>query len=213
MRPNIIEQVDTTFIITIGISFFLLIVITITMIVFVFRYNKKRNPVPSNISGNTLLEIIWTVIPLILVMIIFFSGYTGFKNMRDAPENSMVVKVTGQMWKWTFEYANKKISDTLFVPVGQPIKLEIYSVDVNHSLYLPAFRVKEDAIPGRVNYLWFQPMYEGTFDIACAEYCGLSHSLMYSKLVVLPENEFYEWYNKSQPIDSTINIRNTDTQK
>jgi cytochrome c oxidase subunit 2 len=195
MRPNIAEQVDATFILIVAIAALLLLTITVLMIYFVIKYNSKRNSKVSNITGNTALEVLWTVVPTVIVIIMFFSGYAGFKNMRDVPEDAMVVKVTGRMWSWSYEYANGLKSDTLFVPIGKPIKMEISSLDVNHSFYLPAFRVKEDAIPGRINYLWFQPTELGTFEIACAEYCGLRHSNMYSKLVVLLDDDFYEWYN------------------
>lgn len=203
MRPNIAEQVDGTFILIVGISVVLLLIITVLMIYFVIKYNRKRNSKASNITGNTTLEVIWTIVPTVIVVVMFFSGYAGFKNMRDVPEDAMVVKVTGRMWAWSYEYTNGLKSDTLYVPLGKSIKMEIYSLDVNHSFYLPAFRVKEDAIPGRTNYLWFQPTELGTYEIACAEYCGLRHSYMYSKLVVMPDDEFYEWYNLTS--DSLMN--------
>lgn len=215
MRPNIAEQVDTTFFIIAGISLFFLILITVSMIYFVVKYNKKRNPVPSNIEGNTKLEILWTVIPTLLALGMFFSGYAGFKNMRNFPENAFNIKVIGRMWVWNFEYENGKKTDTLYVPLSKPIKMEITSTDVNHSFYVPSFRVKEDAIPGRKNYLWFQPTAIGSYNIECAEYCGLSHSAMYSKVVVMPDDEFDKWYNtpdvpdslKIQKKDSTVLIK------
>ncbi len=197
MRPSIAEQVDATFMLIVGISALLLLIITFLMVYFVIRYNRKRNAKASNITGNTTLEVIWTIVPTVIVVVMFFSGYSGFKNMRDVPEDAMVIKVTGRMWAWSYDYANGLKSDTLYVPLGKPIKMEIYSLDVNHSFYIPAFRVKEDAIPGRKNYLWFQPTEPGTYEVLCAEYCGLRHSYMYSKLVVMPENEFYEWYNRT----------------
>lgn len=202
MRPNIAEQVDTTFFIIIGISFLFLVVVAIFMIYFAIRYSKKRNTVPANITGNTKLEILWTVIPTILVLVMFFSGYAGFKNMRNAPEDSFVIKVIGRMWVWNFEYDNGRKSDTLYVPLSKPIKMEITSVDVNHSFYIPEYRVKEDAIPGRKNYLWFQPVSIGSYNIECAEYCGLSHSAMYSKVVVMPDADFQKWYNTPDAVDS-----------
>ena len=210
MRPNIAEQVDTTFFIIVGISFMFLVVVAVFMIYFVIKYNKKRNSVPANITGNTKLEVLWTVIPTILVLVMFFSGYAGFRNMRNAPDDSFVIKVIGRMWVWNFEYDNGKKSDTLYVPLSKPIKMEITSVDVNHSFYLPAFRVKEDAIPGRKNYLWFQPVALGSYNIECAEYCGLSHSAMYSKVIVMPDVEFEKWYNTPNPVDSA-NVKKDST--
>jgi cytochrome c oxidase subunit 2 len=211
MKQNIVNQTDTTFLFIIGVSVVLLLGITTVMIYFVIRYNKKRNPVPTSTStGNTLLEILWTVIPTILVLVMFFFGYSGFKYMRNAPSDAMIVKATGRMWQWTYEYENGKKSDTLFVLLNKPVKMEIMSVDVNHSFYLPAFRVKEDAIPGRINHLWFQPEQEGNYVIECAEYCGLSHSYMLSSCVVLSADKFNVWYNEKPKVDS---VKTNDTLK
>jgi cytochrome c oxidase subunit II len=204
MNP-IVELVDDSFIFIIAISVVLLLGITVAMIYFVFRYSEKNNPKPDqSITGSTTLEILWTVIPLLLVLAMFFYGYAGFKDMRNVPPNAMVVKVTGKMWFWHFEYPNKKTSDTLlYLPVGKDVKFELESVDVNHSFYVPAFRVKEDCIPGRTNYMWFHTSQVGVYDIECAEYCGLNHSYMLGKVIVLPENEYLAWVNKK---DSVIKI-------
>jgi cytochrome c oxidase subunit 2 len=210
MRPNIVDQVDTTFIIIVSISVFFLLLIGISMVYFVIKYNKKRNPIPSNVTGNTKLEVLWTVIPTLIALGMFFSGYAGFKNMRNAPEDSFTVKVIGRMWFWSFEYDNGKKSDTLYVPLSRPIKMEITSMDVNHSFYIPSFREKEDAIPGRKNYLWFQPTAIGSYNIECAEYCGLNHSAMYSKVVVMPDKDFETWYNIPNVVDS-INTQKKDS--
>ncbi|MBS1519294.1 MAG: cytochrome c oxidase subunit II [Bacteroidetes bacterium] len=202
MRPSIINEVDTTFWIITGISIVLLLIITVAMLYFVFKYNKKRNPVPENIEGNTTLEVIWTIIPIILVLYMFFVSWSGFRNMRDFPKDAMVVKVTGQMWKWTFEYDTKKKSDTLMLPHNKDIKFDITSIDVLHSFYMPHFRTKEDAVPGRINHYWIRTADLGTYYVACAEYCGLNHSYMYAPVKVIPEEEFEIWKN-TLPADTT----------
>ena len=199
MRPSIVHEVDYTFWFIMGVSIVLLLIITVAMLYFVYKYSRKRNPVPSNIEGNTTLEIIWTVIPIILVMIMFFISWGGFKNMRDVPKDAMVVKVTGQMWKWTFEYDNKKKSDTLFLPVNKDVKFEITSNDVLHSFYLPAFRCKEDAVPGRINYYWIRTTETGSFYAACAEYCGLNRSYMYAPIRIVEEDKYLVWKNYFPP--------------
>ncbi|MBK7254343.1 MAG: cytochrome c oxidase subunit II [Ignavibacteria bacterium] len=205
MRPNIVDQVDQTFWLIMGISIILLALITVVMIYFVYKYNRKRHPVAENIEGNTTLEIVWTIIPVILVLIMFFVSWAGFKNMRDVPKDAMVVSVTGQMWKWTFEYDNKKKSDTLFLPANTNVKFDIKSIDVNHSFYLPAFRTKEDAIPGRVNNYWIRTNEPDVYYAACAEYCGLNHSYMYAPVIVIPEKKFIEWKNYIPP-DTTKSV-------
>ncbi|HAY32932.1 MAG TPA: cytochrome c oxidase subunit II [Ignavibacteria bacterium] len=202
MRPSIINEVDLTFWIINGISILLLLLITVAMLYFVFKYSKKRNPVPENIEGNTTIEVIWTVVPIILVLYMFYISWGGFINMRDVPKDAMVVKVTGQMWKWTFEYDNQKKSDTLNLPHNKNVKFEIFSQDVLHSFYLPHFRVKEDAVPGAQNYFWIRTAELGTFYAACAEYCGLNHSFMYAPVNVIPEDQYEIWKN-SVPADTT----------
>jgi len=194
---NFVQGVDLTFIIILGISVFFLIGITAVMIYFVFRYSRKKNPKATNIEGNTRLEIIWTVIPLILVLIMFYFGWLGFRPMRQVPEGAVQIKATGQMWSWMFEYPNGKKSTELIVPLNKPVKLDLISLDVIHSLYIPAFRIKEDAVPGKNNYMWFTAQIEGEYDLFCAEYCGDRHSYMLSKVKVLPEAEYNEWFAKS----------------
>lgn len=194
-----VETVDFIMIYIVAISVVLLLGITAAMIYFVFKYHRKKGHQPVDIHGNLLLEIIWIVIPTLLVLSMFYYGYTGFREIRDVPDNAYVIKVTARMWQWEFNYDNGKKSDTLYVPIGTPIKLELFSQDVNHSLYIPSFRIKEDVIVGQTNYLYFKPEQTGSYDIACAEYCGLKHSMMYSKVVVLPESQYTAWYNGNAP--------------
>jgi len=197
------DHVDRTFLFIVGISVALLALVTVLMIYFVIRYSRRRNPQPTDIKGSTFLEIVWTAVPTALVLAMFYYGWVGFKTMREVPANAMTVKVTGQMWFWRFEYANGTQTDVLNVPVGVPVKLELSSLDVVHSMYIPAFRVKEDVVPGANNYMWFQAKEEGTYDIFCAEYCGAEHSSMISEVVAMPLDEFRRWYNTQAPADST----------
>jgi cytochrome c oxidase subunit 2 len=176
------------------------------MIYFVIRYGEKRNPkADQSITGNTTLEVAWTIIPLILVIGMFFYGYEGFKEMRNPPPDAMVVKVTGKMWFWHFEYANGKLSDTLlYLPVGKNVKFELTSVDVIHSFFVSAFRTKEDCVPGKISFMWFNASKEGTYDIECAEYCGLNHAYMLGKVIIVPENEFNEWVSKIDSVKPVV---------
>ena len=179
---NFIESVDGVFLLSIIISVFFLVLITTLMIVFVIKYNRKRNPKATNVHSNSLLEITWTVIPTILVLILFWYGWVGYKEMVDIPEDAMSVEVTAQMWRWQFKYENGRVTDSLYVPVNKAIKLTLTSNDVNHSFFIPAFRVKKDVYPGTQRTTWFRANEVGEYDIACAEYCGLNHSYMYSKI-------------------------------
>jgi cytochrome c oxidase subunit II len=194
---NFVQGVDLTFFIILGVSVFFLVSITAVMIYFVIRYRRKKNPKASQIEGNNTLEIVWTVIPTILVLIMFWYGWLGFKPMRKAPADAIPIKAYGQMWSWSFEYGNGKKSAELIVPLNKPVKLDLISMDVNHSLYIPAFRIKEDVIPGKNNFMWFTAQELGEYDIFCSEYCGDRHSYMLSKVKVVPENEYLAWLEKS----------------
>jgi len=190
---NFANSVDGTFLFTLIVSVFFLVLITVLMIFFVIKYSRKRNPKATNIHGNMFLEIAWTGIPTILVLIMFWYGWQGYKEMVNVPENAMPIDVTAQMWKWSFKYEDGKTTDSLYVPVNTPIKLTLHSNDVNHSFFIPAFRLKKDVFPNRERVAWFIAKETGEYDIACSEYCGLNHSYMYSKIFVLPEEEFKNW--------------------
>lgn len=190
---NMTQIVDQTFLFIIVISVILLGLVTFLMIYFAFRYSRKRNPEAEEVEGSLSLEIAWTVIPTILVMFMFYYGYEDFKLMRSAPEGAMEVKAIGRRWSWDFQYVGGKRSDELVLPKGVPVKLDITSLDVLHSLFIPAFRVKEDAVPGQDTMVWFIPEAEGVYDLFCTEYCGVEHSGMITKVRVISEEEFHEW--------------------
>jgi len=186
--------VDNVFFYILTISVLLLGLITFLMVYFVIHYRRDKHPKPADIEGSTWLEITWTVIPTLLVLTMFYYGLTGFDFLRKVPEGAMVVKVIARQWSWLFQYENGAQDPQLWVPVEKPVKLLLTSQDVIHGFYAPAFRIKQDAVPGMTNYLWFQPTEVGTFDILCSQYCGLEHSHMMTKLVVLPQDDFTKWY-------------------
>ena len=188
---NFVQGVDTAFLVILGISFFFLIGLTAIMIYFIYRYNRKRNPVATQIHGSTKLEIIWTVVPFILTMVMFYYGWLGWKPMTKPPKDAMEVTVYGRMWNFSFEYENGKRTDTLYLPKDKPVKLNLVALDVLHSLYIPAFRVKQDMVPNKKNnFMWFEPQRVGTYELYCAEYCGLQHSYMYSYVKVMEDSAF-----------------------
>ncbi|MHC1702698.1 MAG: cytochrome c oxidase subunit II [Tenuifilaceae bacterium] len=197
---NFAKGVDSAFLFIFAISIFFLVGISIIMIWFMIRYNRNKHPKALQIKDNMKLEIAWTVIPFILVMMMFYYGYVVFKPMRIVPDDAMEVNVTGRMWSWSFEYSNGKITDELVLPVGKAVKLNLFSPDVIHSLYIPAFRIKEDMVPGKENYMWFIPNIEGTYEILCAEYCGLRHSFMEAKTRIVTEEEFQKWLAEETPV-------------
>ncbi len=186
--------VDSVFLFIVGISLFFMVLITFLMIYFIIKYNKKRHKTAKNIHGNTILEITWTVIPTIIVLFMFYFGWKGFQFIRTVPQGAMEVSVTARMWSWLFEYENGFQTDTLYVPLNTPVKLRLHSLDVIHSFYVPAFRLKEDAVPGLENYLWFEVEEAGDYDVLCAEYCGLQHAYMLTKVKAIPAEQFQIWY-------------------
>lgn len=192
---NYAESVDNVMLFIIGTSVFLLVGITAAMIYFVFKYSRKKNPVATQIHGNITLEVIWIVIPTIIVMVMFWYGFKDYKNLRAYQDDAFQVNVWAYMWGWDFEYPNGKKTDTLYIPLSQVTRLELESRDVNHSLYIPSFRLKEDVVGGQKHYMILTPNNEGVYDIACAEYCGLNHSYMYTKVYVMDDDAFDEWYN------------------
>jgi cytochrome c oxidase subunit II len=209
-------SVDEAFLFILIVSVFFLVLITGLIIFFIIKYNRKRYKKPKNIHGNIPLEILWTGIPTILVLIMFWYGWVGYKQMTNPPENSMVVDVTAQMWLWKFKYDNGVEAESLFVPVHKPIITNLTSLDVNHSFYVPQFRVKKDVLPGRLNVAWFLPDQIGNFPILCAEYCGLNHSYMLSTVVVLPQDEFMSWMNRQVAImrtaEDTVGVSPADME-
>jgi cytochrome c oxidase subunit II len=182
------------------ISLILLTGLTVTMLYFVFRYNNKKNKTAIQNEGNTKLEIIWTTVPIILVLVMFYFGWAGWKPMTKAPKEALTITSVARMWSFTFIYENGKQSPDLIIPVNTPVKLKLVSLDVIHSLFIPAFRIKSDMIPGREKMMWFLPQEVGEFDLYCAEYCGLRHSYMNSNVKVLSQENYNTWYADSVPV-------------
>lgn len=208
---NFSHNVDAVFLFTLIVSVFFLVLITGLMIYFVIKYNRKRNPKATNYHGNIGLEITWTLIPTILVLIMFWYGWVGYSDMSEAPEDALNIEVTAQMWKWGFKYENGKTFDSLYVPINKAVKLNLTSLDVTHAFYIPKFRIKKDVYPNQKRTIWFKAEQLGDFDIACAEYCGLNHSYMYNKVKVVSEADFDIWlYSNSGSTavtDSTKNLK------
>ncbi|MGE5382096.1 MAG: cytochrome c oxidase subunit II [Omnitrophica WOR_2 bacterium] len=190
---NLVVTTDNAFFLIIGISAVFFFGILGTIIWFLIKYNKKKHPVAEQIHGSNALEIAWTVIPLIIVLIMFFYGWSGYSPARDAPKDAMQIRAVARMWSWSFQYSNGVKTDTLYIPIDKAVVLDLQSVDVVHSLYIPAFRIKEDLVPGRTNKMWFIGEKVGSYELFCAEYCGLSHSYMYTEVKVLDQKDYDKW--------------------
>jgi cytochrome c oxidase subunit 2 len=177
-----------------GACLVLLLGITVAMAIFVVRYHRSRAPQPtSQVESSLWLEIIWTLLPTILVMAMFWYGWKGYLVLRTVPKGALEVTATARMWSWSFTYANGATSPKLYVPIGKPVQVNLVSTDVIHGFFLPAFRVKRDVVPGMPNHAWFVAGKPGTYDLFCSQYCGTGHSAMITTVEALPAKEFEEW--------------------
>lgn len=202
MNPSLIttqEAIDPIFIFIIGVSLVMLLGIAIAMIYFLIRYHHSRQPEPaSDVDHNLGLEVVWTVVPTLIVLVMFYYGWAGFLALRNVPEGAFEVSATARMWSWTFEYPGGQTSDRLRVPVGRPVKVNLKAVDVLHAFYVPAFRVKRDMVPGMASNVWFTAPEPGSYDIFCAEYCGVGHADMITTVEAMPPAEFEHWLRQEE---------------
>lgn len=188
------EAIDPVFMFLFGACLVLLLGITVAMVVFVVRYHRSRAPQPtSQIESSLWLEIVWTLLPTLLVLAMFWYGWKGYLVLRTVPQGALEVTATARMWSWSFTYANGTTSPRLYVPVGRPVKVNLVSTDVIHGFFLPAFRVKRDVVPGMANHAWFVADKPGTYDLFCSQYCGTGHSAMITTVEALPVKAFEEW--------------------
>ncbi len=183
----------------------------------VVRYNKKSNPVPAKFSHNTTIEIVWTVVPVIILMVIAIFSFRLLFAYNDMPKPYMTVKATGYQWYWGYEYPDQKISEiisiglseadskakgvpyrlaadnAMVVPVNQVVRVQVTGADVIHAFALPAFGLKTDAIPGRLNETWFKAEKPGVYYGQCSELCGVDHAFMPIEIKVVSQAEFDAW--------------------
>jgi cytochrome c oxidase subunit 2 len=200
---NFVSTYNLAFYSIVVVSLVLLTTLTILMFWFIYRYNRKKNKEAVQIEGNTKLEIIWTGIPVILVLGMFYFGWAGWNPMTKTPKDAMNVTSIARMWSFSFKYENGKESKDLILPVNTPVIIKLVSIDVIHSLFIPAFRVKSDMIPGNDKTMWFLPQREGEYDLYCSEYCGLQHSYMQSNVKVLSKEEYNKWYTDTSAVVTT----------
>ena len=181
----------------------------------VVRYNAKSNPVPARWSHNTMIEVIWTVLPVLILVVISLFSFRLLFAYNDMPDPDLTVKVTGNQWNWAYEYPDQGVAEyissvmpedeappqlyrlaanePMVVPVGKTVRVLVTAADVIHSFAMPAFGLKTDAIPGRVNETWFRAERTGSFYGQCSELCGVDHAFMPIQINVVTEAEFAAW--------------------
>ncbi|TDI87569.1 MAG: cytochrome c oxidase subunit II [Caldithrix sp.] len=188
-------QVDYLYFFLIAVSLFFSVLIFFLIYVFAVRYRRKsEQEVPEQIPGLLKLEILWSVIPFLLCMVVFVWGATLYFDTYSPPKDALEYYVVGKQWMWHIQHpTGQREINELHVPTGQPIKLTMATEDVIHSFYIPAFRVKRDVVPGRYTSMWFEATKPGEYHLFCAEYCGTKHSQMRGRVVVMEPADYQNW--------------------
>jgi cytochrome c oxidase subunit 2 len=193
-------QIDAIYFTLIAISALFSVGIALAIVVFAvrFRRSRERQIVPTW-EGLMSLELTWTIIPLLIVLGLFTWGARVFVTLHTPPENALQVYVVGKQWMWKAQHVEgRREINELHVPVGRPVKLIMTSEDVIHSFFIPAFRVKQDAVPGRYTSLWFEASKVGEYHLFCAEFCGTQHARMVGRVVAMEPAEFQAWLSGTQ---------------
>jgi cytochrome c oxidase subunit II len=187
-------RVDALYIFLVLVSAIMTVLIFATLIIFAVKFRKRRGQPAEQIEGSTVLEITWSIIPFAVFMSFFVWGAVIFFQERTPPQDATEVYTVAKQWMWKFEHAEgQREINELHVPVGRDVKLIMTSQDVIHSFYVPAFRIKQDVLPGRYTTLWFHATKPGTYHLFCAEYCGTEHSGMIGWIVVMEPRDYQAW--------------------
>jgi cytochrome c oxidase subunit 2 len=188
-------RVDALYFFLIGLTAFFSLLIAGLIVAYAIKF-RRRSPdaIGARIHGGLMLEITWSVIPFLITMVLFVWGASVFFAMSRPPDETLNVYVVGKQWMWKFQHLDgQREINELHVPVGRAVKLIMTSEDVIHDVFVPAFRVKADVLPGRYTHLWFEPTKPGTYHLFCAEYCGTRHSGMIGQIVVMEPNDYQTW--------------------
>jgi cytochrome c oxidase subunit 2 len=188
-------QIDAIYFFMVAVTAFFALLIGALVVVFAVKFRRRHaDEIGVAIHGSLALELLWTVIPLGIAMVMFAWGAKVFFDLYRPPVGAMEIFIVGKQWMWKAQHAEgtREINE-LHVPVGRPVKLVMGSEDVIHSYYIPAFRVKADVVPGRYNSLWFTATKPGRYHLFCAEYCGTRHSGMIGWVTAMEPLEFQAW--------------------
>jgi cytochrome c oxidase subunit 2 len=192
---TIAPRVDALFFFVSGVTVFFTLLVAVLLIFFAVRYRRRREDFyPRPVVGSLPLETVWSVGPLLIALVIFFWGAALYFEKERAPDNALEIYVVGKQWMWHLQHPEgQREINALHVPVGRPVKLIMTSEDVLHDFYVPAFRVKQDVVPGRYTYLWFEATQAGSYHLYCALYCGTDHSRMIGKVEVMEPADYERW--------------------
>jgi cytochrome c oxidase subunit II len=188
-------RVDALYLFLIGVAVFFSVLIAGLVVYFAVRYRRRApHEVGTAVHGGLGLEIAWTVLPFLLTMVIFVWGATIFFAQRRAPDETINIYVVGKQWMWKFQHLDgRREINELHVPAGRAVKLIMTSEDVIHDLFIPAFRIKHDVVPGRYTTEWFEATQPGRYHLFCSQYCGTQHSKMTGEVIVMEPSEYQAW--------------------
>lgn len=187
-------DVDTLFIFLVALSVLMSVAIFLTIFVFAIKYRRRPGHKATQIHGSWVLETAWSIIPLGIFLVIFAWGALIFYQEKTPPQDAETVYTVAKQWMWKFEHENgQREIDELHVPLGRDIKMVMTSQDVIHSFFVPAFRVKQDVLPGRYTTIWFRATRPGTYHLFCTQYCGTDHSGMIGQVVVMKPADYQAW--------------------
>ena len=192
---SVARDVDFLYFITLGLTAFFSLGIAVALVFLAVRYRRRTaDEIGEDAHGHPMLEVVWSVIPLIVVLGLFFYGAKLFFALSRPPANAVEYFATGKQWMWKFQHPNgQREINHLHVPVGVPIKVTMTSEDVIHSFFVPDFRVKMDVVPGRYSTVWFEATRPGQYRLFCAEYCGAEHSQMGGWVIVMQGEDYEDW--------------------
>jgi cytochrome c oxidase subunit 2 len=201
-------QVDAVYFFMVAVTAFFSLLIAALIAFFAAKYHRRHDQeIGIAIHGSLPLELLWSIVPLGIVMVMFVWGAKVFFDLYRVPAGAMEIFVVGKQWMWKVQHAEgQREINELHVPVGRPVKLVMGSEDVIHSFFIPAFRVKTDVIPGRYNVLWFEATKPGRYRLFCAEYCGTKHSNMIGWVEAMEPADFQAWLGggpaEESPVDA-----------
>jgi len=192
---SIAHEVDLLYFFILAVCSFFAVLVSALVVFFAVKF-RRRHPdeVGADIHGSIALELLWTVIPFVLAMAMFVWGADLYFRIARPPADSMEVFVVGKQWMWKVQHPDgvREINE-LHVPINRNVKITLGSEDVLHDYYIPAFRVKMDAVPGKLTTMWFRATKAGTYQIFCAEYCGTQHSGMIGQVIAMEEHDYEAW--------------------
>jgi cytochrome c oxidase subunit II len=188
-------RVDALYFFLLAVAAFFSLLIAGLIVFYAVKYRRRApDSVGSRVAGGLALEIAWTVIPFLITIVMFVWGASVFFAMSRPPDETLNIYVVGKQWMWKFQHLDgQREIDELHVPVGRAVKLIMTSEDVIHDVFIPAFRVKADVLPGRYTNIWFQATKPGRYRLFCAEYCGTRHSGMTGDVVVMDPTDYQAW--------------------